>query len=455
MESHDTALLALGVIAAPQSTGEQSSGDIVVEDGVELDTNFIDDAIFEILSNYTMLPSDPSSEVAELREGPPTPTTVTAEVASKMKSPGGGKDGLFYRGDSRPPAVIFAEGFSPQGSNKDLQNHLNFGGNSGLVSVSRSPQTAEGYAFGRSADGATKGYIYVINAKDLPDGYWVPGIYPPEKNPAVGRNREFAVVGKVPESSISHAYEVTSNKPSSRSTKIKNENYAFKKSPSCFGFLGKRATCDPAKYKPAPTKAGRFRAKVSAKFRAGARAGGAVAFAVLSPYAHDVLDMVKSWDNPIGHAVSWFDNTMTSIQEAIGGPQVPEIYGNTLKLRFICWMRGEQRWKNDVDRACDRLRESQKPKPKPPTPEEKRVKTINDLLSTCEKLQDPSAKLSNEEMKNELLDRCEVFRQRAEDITNDVDPDWTYEGDDAYPPPPEPPSAIYIDENGVEHPIPW
>lgn len=59
---------------------------------------------------------------------------------------------------------------------------------------------------------------------------------------------------------------------------------------------------------------------MSAKFRAGARAGGAVAFAALSLYAHDVLNIVKSWNNPIGKAVSWFNNTMTSIQEAIGGP---------------------------------------------------------------------------------------------------------------------------------------
>ncbi|KAM0742715.1 hypothetical protein ACQRIT_002892 [Beauveria bassiana] len=410
------ALLALRAVAAPQPTGEQPNANLVVEDGVELDLNFIDDPIFEILSNYTILPSDLNAEVAEIRERPPPPKTVTAEVASKMKSPGGGKDGLLYRGDSRPPSVIFAQGFEPQGNNKDLQNHLNFGGKSGLVSVSRSPEAAESYAFGRSGEKKTKGYIYVINPVDVPEGYWVPGIYPPEKNPAVGRNREFAVVDKIPGSSISHAYEVTSDKPNSRGTKIKNDNYALKKSPPCFGFLGKRATCDAAKYKPEPTKARRVRAKVSAKFRAGARAGGAVAFAALSPYAHDVLDMVKSWDSPIGHAVNWFDNTMTSIQEAIGGPQVPEIYGNKLKLRFICWMRGEQRWENHVDRACDRLHESDKPKSKSPTPEEKRFKTINNLLNACEKLDDPNVSLPNDDMKYELRDRCEVFREKVEEI---------------------------------------
>ncbi|PMB64035.1 hypothetical protein BM221_010201 [Beauveria bassiana] len=165
------ALLTLRAITAPQSTGEQPSGDIVVKDGVKLNTNFIDDAIFKILSNYTILPSDLFAKVAKRSDRPSPPKTVTAEVASIIKSPGGGKDGLFYHGDSRPPAVVFAKGFSPQGSNQDLQNHLSFVSNSGLVSVTQSPQTAERYAFSRSADGATKGHIYVINAKDLPDGY--------------------------------------------------------------------------------------------------------------------------------------------------------------------------------------------------------------------------------------------------------------------------------------------
>ncbi|PQK18120.1 hypothetical protein BB8028_0012g00170 [Beauveria bassiana] len=347
------------------------------------------------------------------RQAPPT---VTAEVAAKMKAPGGGEKGVFYRGDSRPPSVIFAEGFAPQSSDKSLRYHLSFVGNSGLVSLSRSPETADSYVFGRSGEKATKGYIYVIAPKDVPDGYWVPGIYPPEKNPAVARNQEFAVAGSVPATSISHAYKVTSDKPSSRGTKIKNPDYVLKKSPSCFSLgLGKRAICDPAKYMPKASIDRRVRTKVSRKFRAGARAGGAVAFAALSPYVHDVLDLVKSWDNPIGHAVSWFDDKMASLQEAIGGPQVPEIHGNTLKLRFICWMRGVQRWKNDVDYACDRLRasdNSEKPKPQP-SPEEKRLKTINDLLNVCHKVDDPSATLPNEEMKYELLDCCDVFREKV------------------------------------------
>ncbi|EGX89650.1 hypothetical protein CCM_07902 [Cordyceps militaris CM01] len=407
------ALLALRAFAAPQSAGEEPSVDvdgIVVEDGVELDSNFIVDPIFEILSDYTTMP-----EIQPLasRQSPPSdPSTVTAEVASKMKAPGGGEKGVFYRGDSRPPSVIFSEGFGPQGSDKSLRNHLSFVGNSGLVSLSRSPETAESYAFGRSGEKLQTGYVYVIAPKDLPDGYWVPGIYAPEKNPAVARNQEFAVAGSVPASSISHAYEVKIDNPSARGTKIKNHDYALKKSPSSFGFGVKRALCDPAKYTAKAPTGRRVRTKVSRNFRAGARAGGAIAFAVLSPYAHDVLDMVKAWDNPVGNAVKWFDNSMASLQEAIGGPQVPEIYGNTLKLRMICWFRGEQQWKNAVDHACDRLRKSEQPAP---SPESKRLKSVNDVLNVCDKAENQDVLVPNEDMRGELRERCEEFREKAKE----------------------------------------
>lgn len=245
------ALFALGAVAAPQSADEpftEISG-VVVEDGVELDSDFIVEPIFEILANYTEMPSvqtmTEGQQLAE-RQNPNGPATVTAESASHMKAPGGGEKGVFYRGDSRPPSIIFDTGFAPQGSDMSLRNHLSFAGNSGLVSLSRSPETAEQYAFGRSADKAQKGYIYVIAAKDVPDGYWVPGLYAPEKNPAVRRNQEFAVAGAVRPESIAHAYEVTVDKPSARGTKIKNDAYSLKSSFSCFS--SKRALCDPAKY---------------------------------------------------------------------------------------------------------------------------------------------------------------------------------------------------------------
>lgn len=150
---------------------------------------------------------------------------------------------------------------------------------------------------------------------------------------------------------------------------------------------------------------------VAKSFRVSGGAGAAVAFSVLSPYAHDVLDLLKSWDNPIGHAVNWFDNAAASIQEFIGGPQVPEIYGNTLKLRLICWLRGEQKWKIDVDYACDRLRKANEPKP---DNQSERLKSVNDILNACETLEQPSTALATEQLKAELVERCEELRERAQ-----------------------------------------
>ncbi len=159
----------------------------------------------------------------------------------------------------------------------------------------------------------------------------------------------------------------------------------------------------------------KIRTKVSKSFRVSGRAGAAVAFMALSPYAHDVLDLLKQWDHPIGRAVNWFDNAMASLQEAIGGPQVPEIYGNTLKLRFICWMRGEQQWKNAVDYACDRLRKANEPKPAD-NGQSKRIKSVNDVLNACETLELPSTALASEQLKAELLERCEEFRAQAQEL---------------------------------------
>ncbi|PHH72538.1 hypothetical protein CDD83_4925 [Cordyceps sp. RAO-2017] len=125
--------------------------------------------------------------------------------------------------------------------------------------------------------------------------------------------------------------------------------------------------------------------------RFGSRAGAIAAFTILSPYAHDVLDALKKWDNPIGWAVKGFDDAMARLQESIGGQQVPEIYGNELKLKMICWFRGEQRFKNDVDYACDRLREKQRieaAREQEPAKEQERVQLLNQLLDSCDKGQD-------------------------------------------------------------------
>ncbi|KAM3503346.1 hypothetical protein MY11210_008755 [Beauveria gryllotalpidicola] len=416
------ALLALQAVAAPQSPDEQPSpeptGAIVMDDGIELDTSFITEPFFEILSNYTdslnsTVKADLHAPVQRLRAR--DPMVVTAEEASKMKVPGGGEKGLFFRGDSRPPSVIFSRGFEPQGSDPSLRNHLSLAGNSGLVSLSRSPQAAERYAFGRTGDKKEKGYVYAVSHKNVPNGYWLPGMYPPEKNPAVHRNQEFAVAGAVPAESISHAYEITRAKPSARDKKIKNEDYVLRQSPSC-SFHKRAAICDPAKYTEKASTGRKIRTKVANEtFRASGPAGGADAFGVLSPYAHDVLDLVKSWDNPIGHAVTWMDKSMTSIaslQEANGGPQVPETNDKAPKLRLICWLRDEQRWPYDVDKECARLRASQQLRPAE-TVESKRLKSVNAVLNACEKLEKPDVTLATAELEAELLDRCEEFRARA------------------------------------------
>ncbi|KAM3537768.1 hypothetical protein ARSEF1564_009323 [Beauveria bassiana] len=70
------------------------------------------------------------------------------------------------------------------------------------------------------------------------------------------------------------------------------------------------------------------------RFKVPKSAGNAAVFMLVAPYVHDALDAIKRWDNPIGRAVSWFDNAMASLQESIGGPQRTDIYGNELKYKM-------------------------------------------------------------------------------------------------------------------------
>ncbi|TQV91210.1 hypothetical protein V2A60_009392 [Cordyceps javanica] len=80
--------------------------------------------------------------------------------------------------------------------------------------------------------------------------------------------------------------------------------------------------------RPRPVfKAGRFKVPKSA--------GKATVFTVLAPYAHSVLDLFRNWDSPIGYGIRWFDDAMARLQEAIGGPQRDDIYGNELKYKII------------------------------------------------------------------------------------------------------------------------
>jgi hypothetical protein len=53
----------------------------------------------------------------------------------------------FYRGDSRSgPPVVFQQGFQPQGTDDDIDNHLRNGPDSRYVSTSASKATAAGFA---------------------------------------------------------------------------------------------------------------------------------------------------------------------------------------------------------------------------------------------------------------------------------------------------------------------
>lgn len=116
--------------------------------------------------------------------------------------------GFFFRGDNRAPSTpgtgIFTTGFRPQGTNADLTAHLSLRGDSAYVSTSRSDISAEQYVYGRSAAHASDGYLYVISPDTLPDGYWIPGLYP--NDPAVRNNQEFAVYGTIQPADIAGAF---------------------------------------------------------------------------------------------------------------------------------------------------------------------------------------------------------------------------------------------------------
>lgn len=122
--------------------------------------------------------------------------------------------------------------------------------------------------------------------------------------------------------------------------------------------------------------------------------------------------MVKKWDNPIGRGVTWFDDSMASLQKSIGGEQVPEIHGNVLKLRIICWLRGEQRHPNSVDEACQRLRESDAA-PKLDDAE-LRLKGLNQVLRACEAVEKTTS--TSDAVQFEMLQRCDVFRDKAAEL---------------------------------------
>ncbi|KAM3507396.1 hypothetical protein MY10362_001778 [Beauveria mimosiformis] len=149
------------------------------------------------------------------------------------------------------------------------------------------------------------------------------------------------------------------------------------------------------------------------KMRLNGRGGVMVAFATLSPFAHDVLDAIKNWDNPVGKATTWFDEAMEGLQEAIGGKKVPEIDGNELKLWLICLFRSDSpRHPDPVDEACRRRRDV-------PTEEQKEKKAIdglNQVSELCETVE--ASPPTDKDIKTKVLKSCNKLAETMENMVD-------------------------------------
>jgi hypothetical protein len=138
-----------------------------------------------------------------------------------------------------------------------------------------------------------------------------------------------------------------------------------------------------------------------------------VAFGMLSPHAHNILKAIKNWDHPIGKAVAWFDDAMLSLQEEIGGKQVPEINGNEMKLWLICLLRDKNpQYPDPIDKACQRRRDAPIEKRK----QQQAIDGLNQVAELCEKIEENPP--VEEVMRHEVLKLCSKF---AETLENMVD----------------------------------
>ncbi|KAK8917854.1 hypothetical protein H634G_09718 [Metarhizium anisopliae BRIP 53293] len=158
---------------------------------------------------------------------------------------------------------------------------------------------------------------------------------------------------------------------------------------------------------------------LSCRLRVPKAIGKAAAFMIVAPYARDILEMVKAWDNPIGHAVTWFDDAMASLQEAIGGPQRDDIYGNELKYKLIQFFKsvfrlfGETQW--DMN---ERLREEAQAKEKARREEEERenqrIKGLEELAGVCEKMY--NEELDGAMVTTQLKESCNKLVEELEKV---------------------------------------
>ncbi|WP_416986401.1 hypothetical protein [Streptomyces sp. T028] len=88
---------------------------------------------------------------------------------------------IVVRGDSRPPSVIFNNGFGSQGSNNDIQRHVHGGSDTNYISTTRSLSVAEPFARSqglRNIESAARTRCaQAVAANDVRRG-WIANIFP-------------------------------------------------------------------------------------------------------------------------------------------------------------------------------------------------------------------------------------------------------------------------------------
>ncbi|KAF1734735.1 hypothetical protein CRV24_006281 [Beauveria bassiana] len=128
-----------------------------------------------------------------------------------------------------------------------------------------------------------------------------------------------------------------------------------------------------------------------ARFSVPRSAGKAAVFVLVAPYAHSALDSIKQWDNPIGYGLKWFDDAMASLQEAIGGPQRNDIYGNELKYKMVKGIGGALQlgFETDWDKNQRLQREAtakENARRQEEIKEQQRIKGLEELAVLCERI---------------------------------------------------------------------
>lgn len=190
----------------------------------------------------------------------------------------------------------------------------------------------------------------------------------------------------------------------------KKQGRIYPRRKSCTATKRKRAGAQCPAGATATGRASRY-----PKLRLNGQGGVMVAFATLSPHAHDILAAVKGWDNPIGTAVAWFDGAMTDLQEAIGGKRVPEIDGNELKLWLVCLFRGTNPTNPDaVDRACQRRRDA----PLEERKQQQAIDGLNQVAELCERFEEETPPPADDKLKAEVTALCGKFADTLESMAD-------------------------------------